>query len=68
MSYIFKSREYSAGMGPKDKWFVTCYQIPVFSVEAFDRWADENPMQVVPAGLTRLLRIKTICQMEFVKQ
>ena len=61
-----KPRVYGIGIGPGDLWFTTCYQLPVFSVKAFDRWCDKNMCDVVPVPLSRILRIKTLSQMEVV--
>ena len=58
------------GIGPGDSWFTVSYQLPVFSLEALHRWLNTDSDRVVvnpsTGSMTRLLRVKTICQMEVV--
>ena len=66
------TRLYVEGKHARDAWWTRVYWVPVFSMKAAERWIPVADGMTVPGertreGLGRLLRIRTICQMERVQ-
>lgn len=62
---IFRASERSVGVWQQGLW-VSAYNVPVFTEEAWSRWYDLSPggFDIVPGMRARIVRVKTLSQMQ----